>query len=60
MANLARHLGVEPETALGETNVKFQSRFRGVEQRVRAAGRKLSEMSLEELDALWNEVKDKL
>ena len=57
MANLARHLGIEPETALGETNAKFQSRFRGVEKRARAVGRKLSDMSLEELDALWNEVK---
>ena len=57
MANLARHLGIEPETALGETNAKFQSRFRGVEKRARVVGRKLSDMSLEELDALWNEVK---
>jgi MazG family protein len=57
MANLARHLGVEPETALQETNSRFTRRFKGVEVLAEAQGRPLSEMSLKELDSLWNEVK---
>lgn len=57
MANLARHLGVEPETALQGTNTKFQRRFRGVEEGARKAGKRTSEMALEDLDRLWDEVK---
>ncbi len=57
MANLARHLGVEPETAMQETNSRFARRFKGVEALAAAAGRSLDEMTLAELDALWNEVK---
>ncbi len=57
MANLARHLGVEPETALQEANAKFMRRFRQVEIKAEAAGRTLRGMTLEELDALWDEAK---
>ena len=57
MANLARHLGVEPETALQETNAKFLRRFRGMEELARKDDRPLIEMSLDELDALWERVK---
>jgi len=57
MANLARHLGVEPETALQTANAKFIRRFRGIEERAAAAGQSLREMSLEALDALWDQVK---
>lgn len=58
MANLARHLGVEPETALHETNRKFQRRFQAVEAGARAEDRALSEMSLGEMDRLWDRAKE--
>jgi ATP diphosphatase len=57
MANLARHLGVEPETALQETNAKFKRRFQAMEARARAEGRRFREMSLPEQDWLWDRVK---
>jgi MazG family protein len=57
LANLARHLGVEPETALQETNAKFLDRFRFMEQVARADGRPLDGMTLAELDALWQRAK---
>ena len=57
LANLARHLGVEPETALQETNAKFKRRFEAMEDRARLAARDFRDMSLEEQDALWREVK---
>jgi MazG family protein len=57
MANLARHLGVEPETALQGTNATFMRRFQAMEERARAAGRDFREMELAEQDALWEEVK---
>ena len=58
MANLARHLGVEPETALQETNAKFIRRFQGVEKHAAEQERGMREMSLDELDELWKRVKD--
>ncbi len=57
MANLARHLGVEPETALQGTNAKFMRRFRAMEAEARRSGRALRDMTLAELDALWNRAK---
>ena len=55
--NLARHLEVDPEAALRHANAKFERRFRGVEDRVAAAGRTPAESSLEELEAAWQQVK---
>jgi MazG family protein len=57
MANLARHLGIEPETALQNTNASFKRRFQKMEERSRKMDRDFREMSLEEQDALWEEVK---
>ena len=57
MANLARHLGVEPETALQATNARFQRRFGDMEQQARAAGVSLADHSLAELDRRWDEAK---
>ncbi len=57
MANLARHLKVEPETALQTTNTTFMRRFQAMEGRSRGTGRDFRAMSLEEQDALWEEVK---
>jgi MazG family protein len=58
MANLARHLGVEPETALQRTNATFLRRFQAMEERSLAKQRNFRDMDLEEQDALWDEVKE--
>jgi uncharacterized protein YabN with tetrapyrrole methylase and pyrophosphatase domain len=57
IANLARHLGVEPETALQRSNASFKRRFESMEAQARASGRSLRELSLEEQDTLWEEAK---
>lgn len=55
--NLARHLGVNPETALRGTNHKFERRFAYVEQQVAAAGGVWENFTLEQLDRFWDEAK---
>ena len=57
VANLARHAGVDPETALAGTNGKFTRRFAHIEARLAEAGRGLHEAGLEEKEALWQEAK---
>ncbi|MCH5346856.1 MAG: nucleoside triphosphate pyrophosphohydrolase [Muribaculaceae bacterium] len=58
VVNAARLYGVNPENALEKTNKKFIYRFNYIEQQARLAGRRLNEMTLEEMDALWNEAKN--
>ena len=55
--NLARLAGVHASNALARTNQKVEARFRRVEELARDGGRRVAEMSLEELDALWDAVK---
>jgi MazG family protein len=55
--NLARKLGVDPESALKGANRKFRRRFHHVEERLRERGRTPAESDLEEMDAFWNESK---
>ena len=57
--NVARMLGVDPEAALKAANRKFRRRFRHIEERLRAQGRKPAESSLPEMEALWQEAKAK-
>lgn len=57
VSNLARHLRVDPETALRAANAKFERRFRFIEQALREAGRSMEDCALDELDALWGEAK---
>ncbi len=57
VANLARHLKVEPETALMRANAKFVRRFRHIETALKAQGRALHDATLDEMEALWNEAK---
>ena len=57
MANLARHLKVDPEAALRGANGKFERRFRFIEQALRDTHRPMEDCTLEELDALWGEAK---
>ena len=56
-ANIARHLGVDPEEALRGTNAKFVRRFAHVEAKISESGRKLGEVTLAEMDAAWDEAK---
>lgn len=53
VANLARHLDVEPEEALRHANAKFERRFKGIERRLAAVGKIPEESDLEEMDAFW-------
>ena len=57
MANLGRHLGVEPEAALRRANAKFIRRFEGVEAKLADRGKRPEDSDLAEMDALWDEVK---
>ncbi|HAX69680.1 MAG TPA: nucleoside triphosphate pyrophosphohydrolase [Anaerolineales bacterium] len=57
LVNLARWRDVDAESALRETNLKFKRRFAYVEKRAQEGGRNLSDMTLEEMDAFWNEAK---
>ena len=57
VSNLARHLKVDPETALRAANGKFERRFRFIEQTLRERGRAMQDCPLDELDALWGEAK---
>ena len=55
--NLARHLTIDPETALRRANGKFNRRFRQIEDALAAQGRAPAEASLEEMEALWQQAK---
>ena len=57
VANLARHLKLDPEAALRGTNAKFQRRFRWIEARLAEEGRAPAESTLAEMDALWERAK---
>lgn len=55
--NLARHLGTKAETALQKANVKFERRFRQVEQIIAAQGMNIRDASLDQMEAAWQQVK---
>ena len=57
VANLARHVDVDPEACLAAASTKFERRFAGIEARLAEDGRKPAEASLDELEALWQQVK---
>ncbi len=57
IVNLARKLGVEPETALKRTNRKFRQRFKFIETELKNAEKTFAESDLEEMDKLWNKAK---
>jgi len=57
MANLGRHLGIDPEAALRAANAKFTRRFRHIEARLAETGRTPADSDLAEMDTLWNEVR---
>ncbi len=57
VANLARHLDIDPEAALRGTNAKFERRFRFIEQVVEDKGASMSDVSLEDMEDIWQEAK---
>jgi MazG family protein len=57
IANLARKLGVEPESALRKANQKFSERFQALEQAFEAQGRSVHDASLDEMEAEWSRIK---
>ena len=57
MANIARHLKVDPEAALRDANTKFVRRFKSIEAALAEEGRKPEDATLEEMDALWDAAK---
>ena len=59
LVNVSRFIGVNPEDALRKTISKFISRFRFIEMKAADQGRKLSDMTMEEMDQLWEEAKGK-
>jgi ATP diphosphatase len=59
LANLARHLEVEPEDALKRTNAKFRRRFAAIEAEATRRGVALEDMTLDEMEAVWQAAKGK-
>lgn len=57
MANLARHMKVDPEAALRAANAKFTRRFARIEDWLAEAGKRPDQSDLQEMDALWNRAK---
>jgi len=57
VVNVARLLGLDPESALKASNRKFRRRFRHIEDRLREQGRKPADSNLAEMDAFWDEAK---
>lgn len=58
IVNLARFLKIDPETALRKTNRKFEKRFRKLENLAKNKGKTLKDMTLKEMDNLWDEIKN--
>ncbi|MGF1474454.1 MAG: nucleoside triphosphate pyrophosphohydrolase [Geminicoccaceae bacterium] len=58
VANLARHLGIDPEVALSRCNRKFERRFNWVEETLREEGQVLEDAGLDRLEAYWLRAKD--
>lgn len=57
LANVARHMGIDPEAALRTTNEKFTRRFAHIEKRLAERGKAPHQSDLSEMDDLWNEAK---
>ncbi len=58
IANLARKMGIEPESALRQANEKFTKRFEDVERRLAARGTSVHEATLDQMESVWAEVKE--
>ncbi len=59
LVNIARYLSLDPESALRKTNRKFKRRFQWIEEQLRTSGRGAEQSSMEELESLWQQAKQK-
>ena len=59
LVNIARYLGVDPESALRKTNRKFRKRFGWMEEQLARQGKSLQESTLDEMESLWQEAKSR-
>jgi len=57
LVNIARYLSLDPESALKKTNRKFKRRFQWMEDQLRSSGRSLEQVSMDELESLWQQSK---
>jgi ATP diphosphatase len=57
VANLARHAGIDAESALRGANAKFERRFRAIEQALAASGRTAADASVDDMEELWAQAK---
>ncbi|MFM9944309.1 MAG: nucleoside triphosphate pyrophosphohydrolase [Bacteroidia bacterium] len=57
LVNYARWLKINPDDALERTNIKFKKRFEAIEEYAKNQGKKMNDMSLEEMDVIWEEAK---
>ena len=57
LVNLSRYYDIEPEDVIRKTNLKFEKRFKDMENLSKERGKNLDDMSLEEMEQLWQEVK---
>ncbi len=57
LINVARKYNINPDDALEKTNLKFMKRFQFIEEKAKVLNKNLSDMTLEEMDAYWNEAK---
>lgn len=60
MANVSRHLGINPEIALKHANEKFIKRFQYIEEQLKKKGKVLKQSSLEEMDKIWDKAKTEI
>jgi XTP/dITP diphosphohydrolase/tetrapyrrole methylase family protein/MazG family protein/ATP diphosphatase len=58
LVNMSRHLGIDPESALQDSNGKFAERFRDVERQAEENGVPMENLTLDELDVMWRTAKD--
>jgi tetrapyrrole methylase family protein/MazG family protein len=57
IANVARFYKLDAEQAIAQTNMKFKKRFEYIEERVKEQGKQMTELSLDELESIWQESK---
>ncbi|MGB7287114.1 MAG: MazG nucleotide pyrophosphohydrolase domain-containing protein, partial [Salaquimonas sp.] len=60
LANLARHLEIDPEAALRGTNQKFRDRFKFIEQHIGESGATLETATLDQMETLWQRAKKEM